>query len=74
MVSCSYYNFSLRNVKRTQNNAIDFKFFVQGKHVSLYAFTCSLSQLDVNINHMKFFKFEIFKQKATREMIHLKII
>jgi hypothetical protein len=47
-----------------QNNAIDFKFFVQEKHVYLYAITCSLRRLDVKINHMKIFKIWNFQAKS----------
>jgi hypothetical protein len=36
---------------------IDFKIFVKKNNISFYDTTCSLSQLDEKINHMKISKF-----------------
>jgi hypothetical protein len=41
------------------------------KNPSLYATTCSLGQFDEKKIIWNFFNFEILKQMATKEMIHL---
>ncbi len=44
--------------------AIDFKLFVQEKHVSFYASTCSLGELDEETNYIKISKAWNFKPKG----------
>ncbi len=44
--------------------AIDFKLFVQEKHVAFFVSTCSLGELDEKTNYIK-----ILNQKAIREII-----